>query len=342
MIGDFAGLDDLMTSNPRVVDGFIKIYKQWISDFRVDGFRIDTAKHVNPEFWQKFAPAILDHAESEGIENFHMFGEVYEFEPAHLAKYTTHAKLPAVLDFAFQGVVRGTVAEGKPSKGIARIFEADAVYANGFDTAKQLPTFLSNHDMGRFSMFVKQAYPDISDEDLLKRVTLGHAMMMFARGVPTIYYGDEQGFLSDGNDQSARESMFASQTEVFLDNDLIGTDATVGDQNFDTSHPLYVAIASMAKTRLAEPALRGGELIVRHSSHEDGLLVFSRLDPNDQSEIVIAFNADVEEREIAFPVDGRAIRWEDLHGNCPIHSDAAGSYKLKIGRLDFTVCKSEF
>ena len=35
--------------------------------------------------------------------------------------------------------------------------------------------------------------------------------MLTARGVPTIYYGDEQGFVGDGGDQDAREDMFASQ-----------------------------------------------------------------------------------------------------------------------------------
>ena len=33
----------------------IDIYKAWV-DLGIDGFRIDTVKHVNIEFWQKFAP----------------------------------------------------------------------------------------------------------------------------------------------------------------------------------------------------------------------------------------------------------------------------------------------
>ena len=49
--GDFSGLDDLMTENPVVVDGFVDVYQDWV-DFGIDGFRIDTVKHVNLEFWQ--------------------------------------------------------------------------------------------------------------------------------------------------------------------------------------------------------------------------------------------------------------------------------------------------
>ena len=57
--GDFVGLDDLMTENPRVVQGFIEIFGTWIDRYGVDGFRIDTARHVNAEFWQAFVPAML-------------------------------------------------------------------------------------------------------------------------------------------------------------------------------------------------------------------------------------------------------------------------------------------
>ena len=42
----------------------IDIYGAWIDKYRVDGFRIDTAQHVNPEFWQQFVPAMLARAEA--------------------------------------------------------------------------------------------------------------------------------------------------------------------------------------------------------------------------------------------------------------------------------------
>ncbi|MEO7276475.1 MAG: alpha-amylase family glycosyl hydrolase, partial [Sphingomicrobium sp.] len=74
--GDFVGLDDLFTEHPRVIAGMIDVYGSWIDRFGIDGFRIDTAQHVNPEFWQAFAPAMLARAQARGIPNFHIFGEV--------------------------------------------------------------------------------------------------------------------------------------------------------------------------------------------------------------------------------------------------------------------------
>ena len=341
-IGDFSGLDDLMTSNPVVVEGMIDIYKQWITDFRVDGFRIDTAKHVNPEFWAEFAPAIMDHARAEGIEHFHMFGEVYEFDPAQLARFTLVDNFPTVLDFAFQSTLRGVVANGDSVQNLDRLFAADVVYKDGFETAMQLPTFLGNHDMGRFSMFVKEANPDMSDAELLARMRLAHGLMMFARGVPTIYYGDEQGFVSDGGDRPARENMFPSQTPDYNDNDLIGTDATTAVSNFDQSHPLYQSIREMAAIRLSDAAFRSGELRVRHADNNGGFIAFSRRTLDQSSDYLVIANADRETRSVNIPVDARGTEWTSVLGDCPAASAAPGTYGVTLEAAEIIVCQTRF
>ena len=86
LYGDFFGLDDLFTENPRVVRGMTDIYETWIRDFGIDGFRIDTMKHVNDEFWQRFGPDILAYARAHGKQKFFMFGEVFDTtEVVHVA-----------------------------------------------------------------------------------------------------------------------------------------------------------------------------------------------------------------------------------------------------------------
>ncbi len=340
-MGDFAGLDDLMTESPFVVQGMIEIYKQWITDFRVDGFRIDTAKHVNPEFWQVFIPAIEAHAKAEGIDHFHIFGEVYEFDPGQLAKFTTYDGIPTVLDFAFQGAVRGVVAEGQPARTLERLFEADKVYEGGEATGLQLPTFLGNHDMGRFAQFVREADPAISEQDALARLKLAHAKMMFLRGVPTIYYGDEQGFVSDGGDRPARENMFASQVADYNDNELIGTDATTAQRNFDTTHPLYTAIREMAAVRQSHAALRHGLQTVRYSGREDGVFIVSRFDEAAGREYVIGFNAGDAAMDVSIAVDARAGRWSAAIGRCQRESAAPGAYTMNLPAYGYVVCHAD-
>ena len=110
--GDFFGLDDLFTEHPRVVNGMIEIYKTWIGDLGIDGFRIDTMKHVNDEFWQKFGPEVLAYAKSQGKKEFFMFGEVFDLSRPFTSTFTTRNKMQAVLDFPFQDAARNFASKG--------------------------------------------------------------------------------------------------------------------------------------------------------------------------------------------------------------------------------------
>ena len=122
-----------------------------------------------------------------------------------LARYTRDAKLPAVLDFAFQRRA-GDVGANAGTDVLARLFMDDVLYEGGERTALQLPTFIGNHDMVA-SPTVREDRPQAIDEEVLKRVLLAHAMLLTLRGVPVIYYGDEQGFVGVGDDQDARQDM---------------------------------------------------------------------------------------------------------------------------------------
>ena len=129
----------------------IEMYGSWIDRFGVDGFRIDTARHVNPEFWQEFVPAMLERAKAKGIPNFHIFGEVADDigQPGKLAKHTRRDRLPSVLDFAFARDARSRPSRASaPNRVWREFFAQDALYEGGEAAALQLPTFLGNHDAG--------------------------------------------------------------------------------------------------------------------------------------------------------------------------------------------------
>jgi hypothetical protein len=94
---DISGLDDLFTEQPRVVQGMIDIYDDWIGRFDLAGMRLDAFKHVNPEFWQAFLPAVQSAAEARGRPDFLIFGEVYDYDPAVVSEIALETALPAVL-----------------------------------------------------------------------------------------------------------------------------------------------------------------------------------------------------------------------------------------------------
>jgi glycosidase len=339
-MGDFSGLDDLFTEHPRVIAGFIEIFGQWIDDFGVDGFRIDTAKHVNPEFWQAFVPAMLERAKARGIPNFSIFGEVYDPDPGMLARFTRVDTYPAVLDFAFQSAVTDVVARGQPTARLARLFAADPLYARGEATARQLPTFLGNHDMGRFARFVREANPQAGDEEVLQRVILGHAILFLARGVPVVYYGDEQGFAGDGGDQDAREDMFPSKVAVYNDNKLVGSSATTAQSNFDPQAKLYRAIAALAALRRSDPALSRGEQVVRAYGDSPGLFALSRRAPSGGGETLALFNSSTAAVSANVVVDAGSDRWTSVRGRCGAKAAAPGSYRVEVPALDYVVCRT--
>jgi glycosidase len=319
LYGDFVGLDDLMTENPRVLQGFIDIYGAWIDRYAIDGFRIDTAQHVNPEFWQAFVPAMLARARAKGIAHFHIFGEVSTgaVDVALLARHTRVDGLPAVLDFAFAAAVRDSVARDRGTDVLARLFEDDVLYEGAESTALQLPTFVSNHDNGRFAYFIRKARPGISDAEVAKRVMLAHAMLLTLRGVPVLYYGDEQGFAGNGVDKEARQDMFG---------------------HFDARHPLYGAFAQLARLRSSQAALQRGRQIVRSSSPKAGLFAVSRIDPTTGRELLIAFNTSTAPLASQVSVNTHSRHFESLHGQCEAETSAQGSYRVVLGPLDYVVC----
>jgi len=339
-MGDFGGLDDLYTENPRVVQGMIDIYGAWIDKYGVDGFRIDTEQHVDPEFWQKFVPAMLARAKADGIPNFHIFGEVGMDDPdvAKNARHTREDKMPYCLDYPFAEAVRVVVAGIRGPDVLARMFADDVLYEGGYHTAQGLPTFVSNHDQGRFGYFVRNEFPKASDDEVMKRVILGYAMMFTLRGVPTIYYGDEQGFAGTGGDQAAREDMFASKVALYNSEKLIGSNSTTARANFNEDHPIYRAIRELARLREENPALRRGQQIVRDYADEPGLLAVSRVDPDTGGAIMIAFNTSTKPLEAQVEVDARSTRFAALHGMCAPAPSAPGSYHVSLKPLDFIVC----
>jgi glycosidase len=338
VMGDFFGLDDLMTEHPRVVQGFIDIYGDWIARFRIDGFRIDTARHVNPEFWQAFVPAMLKRARARGIPNFHIFGEVAAdgVDVAQLARHTRVDKLPSVLDFGFAGAVNQTLAGDEGTSVLGRLYQDDGLYEGGAPAALRLPTFTGNHDMGRLASFIRAARPAASGTEILQRVMLSNAMLFLLRGVPVVYYGDEQGFIGHGRDQAARQDMFASQVASYNDQELLGSSRSTAAENFDAQHPLYRQITALSLLRKQYPALRRGRQVTRAQSLEPGLFAVSRIG-NDGREIVIAFNTSTRPIAAQVEIDAASHAFTALHGTCATPA-APGSLRIELAPLDYVVC----
>lgn len=220
-----AGLDDLNTENPRVRDALRDSYAYWIREAGVDAFRVDTAFYVPPAFFADFLhghgarqPGILQAARATGRDAFHVFGEGFAidrpFEDVQARKIDGYMRdgagaplLPGMINFPLYGTTLDVFARGHaPAELAHRIASVMRVHAQ----PHLMPSFVDNHDVDRFlSGGTVQG---------LKQALL---MLMTLPGIPTIYYGTEQGFTQP------RAAMFARGYRA------------QGRDHFDTQAPLY-------------------------------------------------------------------------------------------------------
>jgi glycosidase len=309
LYGDISGLDDLFTEQLRVVQGMIDIYTRWIREFGLSGFRLDTVKHVNNEFWQRFIPAIEEAARNSGRKDFFLFGEVYDPDPAFLSEFVHRAAMPSVLDFGFQRSARGFAAGADAPAKLAEFFAKDSYYTTQSVNAYRLVTFLGNHDIGRIGYFLYNDDFGAPDEEILARDILAHAVLLFSRGIPAIYYGDEQGFTGKGGDAASREDMFGSKVNDFVQEKRIGG----GDGSkpaFNEDHPLFRAIRTMISVRKQNPVLQDGIQIVRYAEAKPGIFAVSRIDRERREEMLGVCNHSAETRTAKIKVFSPAGNWE--------------------------------
>ncbi|MGW0282830.1 pullulanase-type alpha-1,6-glucosidase [Streptomyces sp. NPDC003236] len=312
--GDFSGLDDLWTERPEVVKGMEKIYQRWVGDYGIDGFRIDTVKHVDMDFWTQWATALDTYAAAHGRKNFFMFGEVYSADTSVTSPYVTQGRLDATLDFPFQDAARAYASQGGSAQKLAGVFGDDYKYTSGKANAYEQVTFLGNHDMGRIGYFLKQDNPKATDAEILKKDELANELMFLSRGNPVVYYGDEQGFTGAGGDKDARQTMFASKVADYLDDDEIGTDRTHASDAYDTRAPLYRQIAALAKLRKANPALTDGVQTERYAADGAGIYAFTRTDAKTGQEYVVALNNAGEAKTATFATGSAGMSYRGLYG----------------------------
>ncbi|MFI1399543.1 pullulanase-type alpha-1,6-glucosidase [Streptomyces sp. NPDC020681] len=334
--GDFSGLDDLWTERPEVVDGMERIYQKWVRDFDIDGFRIDTVKHVDLDFWTQWATALDDYAKKQGRPDFFMFGEVFSADTAITSPYVTRGRLDSTLDFPFQDAARAYASQGASADRLAKVFADDYRYTTDKANAYEQVTFLGNHDMGRIGTFLKQDNPNADDTELLSRARLANELMFLSRGNPVVYYGDEQGFTGAGGDKDARQTLFASKTAEYLDDDQLGTDRTHASDAYDPAHPVYKSIAALSKLTRENPALRDGVQQERYT--KDSVYAFSRTDASARTEYVVAANNAATPKTVTFAVDSTDFR--TLYGGSGAVRAADGKITVTVPALSSLVLKA--
>ncbi|MFP5312654.1 MAG: alpha amylase C-terminal domain-containing protein, partial [Actinomycetes bacterium] len=124
--------------------------------------------------------------------------------------------------------------------------------------------------------------------------------------------------------------LFASKVPEYLDDDLLGTDATHATDNFNPGHPLYAKIKELAALTKEHPALRNGAHQHRYASNGPGIYAFSRTDAQDQREYVVALNNSAEPRTAEIPTYIAKRNYTRIYGEGADEVKTSGDAKLTV------------
>jgi len=309
--GDFLSLKELDINNATVLDTLIKAYKYWISLTDVDGFRVDTVKHMESSATAIFCNAVREYSKRIGKDKFFIFGEIVGDDLTIQQYIGRNSRIPgtnerfpsldAALDFPLYFILEEAIKGFlNPSHLRHRYERFKTLYSDHGEAGRYFVTFLDNHDqMSRpYRRFMHR-------NSYRQQAVLAIGYLLTSQGVPCIYYGTEQGFDGGGDhDSYVRECMFGGEWGAF---------ESTGHHFFDPQHPIYKDIAEIASIRDHQPALRYGRQYFREISGNgvdfgypaDGLctLAYSRI--LDTTEILITLNLDANPRNDFVTVDAQ-------------------------------------
>ncbi|MCK4872143.1 MAG: hypothetical protein KAS72_05425 [Phycisphaerales bacterium] len=315
--GAVHGLDDLRTELPYVREHLIRIHRKLIADTDCDGFRIDTVRHVELDFWQQFGSAMRDEARSLGKNRFLLIGEVWDANDAAVARYVgrggSHGglrggscggqpapfALDSATDYPLHAALMDVLLHRKPPVLLAQ--RHDRLRNDLYDPTvnDQLLTFLDNHDVPRF---LWRGHRDMSRGERLSYLRIGLTFLLTSQGIPCIYAGTEQGFFG-GPDPANREEMTG---------------------RFNPHHRLYRLTARLAALRTQHVALRRGvQTYLQAAADGPGVIAFTRTFPGD-SVLVILNTAPIRRpmRTIRTPFAPRTLLVDVLGIARPTRVDA--------------------
>ncbi|HVH40719.1 MAG TPA: alpha-amylase family glycosyl hydrolase [Labilithrix sp.] len=297
-LGDFpGGLKDVATELPEVRAELIDKYVRWVERADLDGFRIDTVKHVELDFWREFATKVRERLMPQKKERFLMFGEAFDGNDQLLGTFTQEGMLDSVFYFSqhyqvFRDVFQYAHDAGrqKGTKQIQQLWDQRRVNYRtepqpsgiGIAPAKSLVNFIDNHDVARFLFFAN------GDKPALRNAL---TFLMTEEGIPCLYYGTELEF-SGGNDPANREVLWKT--------------------GFPTTGDTFRHFAKLARIRREHAALRHGDTTVvwatDHTGDEmdSGIFAFERAggDAGDAYALVV-FNTNA--RKSSVTADGPVV-----------------------------------
>lgn len=231
------GLPDLNQDNPETREYLLDAAKWWIEETDIDGYRLDTVRHVPKDFWGEFSKEV-----KSVKEDFFLIGEVWDNDPRYVASYG-EAGIDSFVDYPFYEEASEIFSEPDRELGpLHDVWKRNLAY---YENPYLLGTFIDNHDNVRFTRKAVQ-----KNQHPGPRIKMALSYMYTTPGIPIVYYGTEIA-LDGGEDPDNRRLM-----------------------NFQTDDELVKHIGKLAEVRKTLPALARGDYELLYD--EKGMSVYKR------------------------------------------------------------------
>ena len=309
--GDFYNLKDIThgygdIDNYQVSDALrylTQSFKYWIAYADIDGFRIDTVKHMDLGATRYFVSVIREFTQSIGKENFFLLGEItggrekaYDtLELTGLSAALGINDIPDKLEYLVKGY-------RNPSDYFGLFRNSELVHKDSHIWFRdKVVTSFDDHDQVRKGSRKARFCAFNRGEKVILNVLALNALSL---GIPCIYYGSEQCFDGEGgNDRYIREAMFGGEFGAFRSR---------GVHFFDEDNPVYRELAKILEIRRQNIVLRRGRQYLRPISDNGdnfsepkmsngqlrSIVAWSRIF-NDK-EMLLAINTDYDNSKTAY------------------------------------------
>ncbi len=169
------GMPRVNSSNPEVREYFINVAKYWITEFDIDGWRLDVASEIDHLYWQEFRKEI------KAVKNdAFIIAEIWEDANSFL----NGDQFDSSMDYNFMNLCEQFFALGciSVSNFSQRLSRLRMRYKKQIQQC--LMNLLDSHDVKRFMHVCNEDY---------RRLRLASLFQFTYEGVPSVFYGDEVG-----------------------------------------------------------------------------------------------------------------------------------------------------
>ncbi|MCE7060902.1 alpha-amylase family glycosyl hydrolase [Dyadobacter sp. CY343] len=295
----YVGMPDLNYHSSALRTELEKIIDFWLVEIGVDGFRLDAARHIYPEwekqhsleFWDFFAGLI-----KKSNPNAFTVGEVWA-ETEEVAPYFNH--LDATFHFDLSFALQRILISEKDENLVEKLLQSYALFAQ-YNPHFIDAIMLTNHDQERIGSVV---------ENHTEKIKLAASMLLTLPGQVYIYYGEEIGMLGSKPDPHIREPFLWSDNEedtkeiTYWIDARFTTTKTVTPLSRQTSdpHSIYCHYRSLIHLRKKQPALSQifQPNLAAVNLYDDQLMAFLRT--HESSPLLVIHNLSGLKKQITLP-----------------------------------------